>query len=191
MLVVEAWPTLKKFMLVLAFALMLAFVPNVARSYDWSKTPINSGYAVTTDWHGIEVPPGVPVTARAGTTDLSVETVWFRWLRPDGAEAWTIEVEWDGTLDTWEGQSVRVFFNSQTPIEAGDWGVQAIFYGEDGHGRGPLELPTEKVAIRARSFFAIPETPWGPLAVMLAMFGALGLFMMKKRRPIPLNVSNA
>ena len=175
---------MKKSILILAFVLAMALVPNVARSYDWSRTSIKSGYAITTDWHGTEVPQGESVTARAGTTDLSVEAVWFRWLRPDGKEAWAIEVSWDGTLDTWEDQSVRVFLNTQIPDEVGDWGVQAIFYNSEGHGRGPLDHPAEKVAIRARSFFTIPEVSLGTIAILLAMFGALGIFVTKKRRTI-------
>ena len=169
----------------LAVVLTIVLVPNVARSYDWSRTSIKSGYAVTTDWHGTDVPLGEPVTARAGTTDLSVETVWFRWLRPNGKEAWTVEVSWDGTSDTWIDQTVRVFVNTQIPEEVGDWGVQAIFSNSESHGRGPLPDSSEKVAIRARSFFAIPEVSFGTIEILITMFGALAIFAIKKKR-IPL-----
>ncbi len=114
---------------------------------------------MATDWPGIDVPLGESVTVRAGTTDLTVETVWFRWMRPDGREVWIVEVSWDGTSDTWNDQTVRVFMNTQVPLEIGDWNIQVVFSNDDGHGRGPLPDFTEKVAIRARSFFAIPKFP--------------------------------
>jgi len=159
---------------------ILVLVPKVS-AYDWSGTSINSGYAVTTDWHGKEVPLGEPVTARAGTTDLSIVTVWFRWLLPNGTEAWPpIEVT-TYTNDVWEGKTVRVFLNAQFPDEVGDWGVQVVFYNEDGNGQGPLPVPEEKVAIRARSFFAVPEVPFGTIAILVAMFGALGILAISKK----------
>ncbi len=159
-------------------------LPEVS-AYDWSKTSINSGYAITTDWFPNEVPIGEPVTARAGTTDLSIVKVWFRWLRPNGTEAWPpIEVT-TYTLDTWNGKTVRVFLNTQYPDEVGDWGIQAVFYDEDGHGTGPIQLQEPKLAIRARSFFAVPEVPLGTIAILIAMLGALAIFAIKKKR-IPL-----
>ena len=165
---------------VLMVSLLVAF-PKV-QAYDWSKTSINSGYAVTTDWHGTMVPLETTVTARAGTTDLSIETVWFRWMRPDETEAWPpIEVT-TYTLDTWNGKTVRVFINAQEPDEVGDWAVQVVFENSDGHGQGPLPEVSDKVAIRARSFFAIPEVSFGTIAILIAMFGALSAFAIKKKR---------
>lgn len=160
---------------------LLILLPEV-NAYDWSRTSIKSGYAVTTDWHGVEVPIGEPVTARAGTTDPSIVKVWFRWLLPNDTEAWPpIEVT-EYTLDTWEGKTVRVFLNTQIPDELGDWGVQGVFYDEGGHGQGPIPETEEKVAIRAKSFFAVPEVPFGTIAVLIAMFGALGILAIKKKR---------
>ena len=159
---------------------LVVLLPEV-NAYDWSKTPINSGYAITTDWFPNEVPIGEPVTARAGTTNLNITTVWFRWLRPDETEAWPPFEVTTYTNDTWEGKTVRVFLNTQYPDEVGDWGIQAIFYDEDGHGTGPLQLPDPKVAIRARSFFAVPEVPYGTIAIIIAMFGALTIFAIKKK----------
>lgn len=65
---------MRKSFLTLTVVLAMILVPNVARSYDFSRTAIKSGYAIIKDWHGVDVPLGEPIAARAGTTDLSVET---------------------------------------------------------------------------------------------------------------------
>jgi len=90
-------------------------------------------------------------------------------------------------MGEWNGQDVREFSNTQIPDVVGDWGVQGIFYDGEGQGRGPIPDQPEKTAIRARSFHAVPEV--ATIAAVLAMFGALGLFAIKKKRtsiPIPL-----
>jgi len=177
---------MKKLALTMAIFLTFAVVSNVL-AFDWSGTPINSGYAVTTDKHGMEVPLGTPVTAWAGTTDLSITEVKFRWLYPNGSEFDIVSVYWDDpdhtSVDEWEGQPVRQFNNTIIPNVVGDWGVQAIFYNSTGGpGRGPVPTQPYKVAIRARSFFAIPEVAIGTIAILISMFGALGFFAVRKKR---------
>jgi hypothetical protein len=151
-------------------------------TFDWSGTSINSGYALTTDWHGMEVPLGEAVTAWAGTTDLSIEEVKFRWLRHNGTEA-LMDVVTTYTEEWWEGLYVREFNATRVPDEVGDWGVQGVFYTEpaSGHGGGPIPSQSLKTAIRARSFFAVPEVPIGTMAVIIAMFGALSVFALKRK----------
>ena len=171
-----------KIVLIVAFFASLLIPISAVRAYDWSGTSINSGYAVTTDWHGEEVPIGTSVTARAGTTNLDIVEVKFRWLRPGGMEAWPPIPVTAYTQELWNGQTVRVFINAQTPNELGDWGVQAVFYDSDGNGIGPTPGQPDKIAIRATSFNAVPEVPFGTIAVLIAMFGALGIFAIKKKR---------
>jgi len=180
---------MKKLYLALAIVLAMTLVAGVTvvRAYDWSGTSINSGYAITTDWHGMEVPLGAPVTARAGTTNLNIIRVVFRWLKPDGTEAWPPhEVTPHSETDTWNSQPMLVFISIRNPDEVGDWAVQAIFYDSEGHGEGPLhEEATVKVSIRASSFFAIPEGPIGTISILLAMFVALGVIVVKRKSAIP------
>ncbi|MEM3759517.1 MAG: hypothetical protein QXZ02_00215, partial [Candidatus Bathyarchaeia archaeon] len=64
---------------ILLAGLSLAVV-NIANA-QWSA--LSSSYAITTNWHGKEVPLGESVTAWAGTTDPNVQEVLFRWKRPD------------------------------------------------------------------------------------------------------------
>ena len=172
---------MKKLALILAVFLAIAAVPNVLGTFDWTGTSINSGYAVTTDWHGEMVPYGEEVTAWAGTTNMDIEKVVFRWLRPDGTSAWN-DTDDSGDLVSWEGKQILEFNATRTLDEIGDWGVQAIFYDDGGHGWGPYPSEKEKVAIRARSFFQIPEVAIGTIAILIALFGALGAFVIVKRK---------
>ena len=178
---------------IIAIAAILASLlipfPRVQATFDWTGTPINSGYAVTTDWHGKEVPLGEEVTAWAGTTDSSIVEVKFRWMKPDGTDWWEYGT-YEGSQE-WpvgSGQIVYEWASSVTPTDStdlGDWGVQAVFYdatGEGGHGEGPIPEQPLKVAIRARSFFSVPEVSFGTIAILIAMFGALSIFAIKKKR---------
>jgi len=173
---------------VLALGVIVLLLPLVSvQAYDWSGASINSGYAVTTDWHGEMVPIGETVTAWAGTTDLTIVKVAFRWLRPGGTEAWPPVEATDYNDVEWDGLTVREFSSSEVPDELGDWGVQAVFYDDGGHGHGPVpnDDDAEKVAIRARSFFSVPEVPLGTITILIAMFGALGVLLAKKNiRPL-------
>ena len=153
----------------------------VGASAQWGA--INSGYAVTTDWHGKDVPLGTTITVKAGTTNLDVVEVKFRWLRPNGTEAWDPIPVTSYTEELWEGQIIRVFENARTPDTLGDWGVQAVFYDGGGNGVGPIPNQPEKIAIRATSFNMIPEIPIvGTAGAVVAMLLGLGLFY-KKRQP--------
>ena len=168
-------------------AMIVASIPLV-QAFDWSDpyNTLTSGYRVTTDQHGDEVQLGTPVTAWAGTTNMNIDEVKFRWLRPNGSEYVVVAVT-TFSMGTWVdgdgvAHDVREFSNTQTPDVVGDWGVQGIFYGDEGHGRGPIANQTEPTAIRARSFFSVPEVAIGTIAAVLAMFAALGLFAMRKKR---------
>jgi len=67
--------------LFLSASILLSLSFNLAHAH-WSA--INSGYAVTTNWHGKEVPLGQSVTAWAGTTNSSVYQVEFKWKNKTG-----------------------------------------------------------------------------------------------------------
>lgn len=172
---------MKKLALLLTIVLAIAAVPTVMGVFDWTGTAINSGYAVTTDWHGEMVPFGEPVTAWAGTTNLNVEEVKFRWLFPNGSEFLIVPVT-SYVDEEWNGLTVREFNNTQTLNVIGDWGVQGVFYDDEGQGQGPIPAQPYPVGIRARSFFHIPEVYLGTIVTLLAMFGALGIIAIKKKR---------
>jgi hypothetical protein len=157
----------------------------------------NSRYAVTTNWHGIEVPGGQVVVATAGTTDLNVIKVEFIWKNASEFIVWdeniTVSsmvthdvppnvpqevVEWAN--DQPAGVMYKYAQSSHTPTELGDWGVQVRFFGIARRARGS---DAEDFVVRATSFNLVPETPWGPIAISATLLGALGLFVFRKKLP--------
>jgi hypothetical protein len=158
-----------------------------------------SGYAVTTNWHGLDVPIGQSVVATAGTTDLGVTKVEFKWHYYDPSD----NVIFDEFVDIsasnhrttpdvppspippeitdWatdpSNAAIEYLFaqNTQTPNAIGEWGIQAIFYNAT-HVRS-----NNTIRIRATSFNSVPEVPLGTIAILVSMFGALGIYAIKKR----------
>nr|MDO8135457.1 hypothetical protein [Candidatus Njordarchaeum guaymaensis] len=168
-------------LVLVTFAISLVIVQAGVVQAQWSA--LNSGYAVTTDYHGKDVPPGTLVTATAGTTDDSVESVTFIWKDPDGNVMYTetdFTVESNGT--EWDGMLIYYAQSSYAPtVPLGDWGVQAVFMdsGHIKHGQGE-----DIVAIRATSFFVIPEVPFGTAVALLSLLGALVLVAQWQRKPL-------
>jgi hypothetical protein len=154
----------------------------------------NSGYAITTNWHGIDVPPGSTIVATAGTTDLTVTKIRFLWHAPDGTDPFdeTINIiplttpavppNVPPELTNWAiaNPGVQYLYAQSThgaTIE-GDWGIQAFFLDSGNIQQG---LGNSYVAIRAASFNAIPEVPViGSIGASIAMFA--GLAYKKKRK---------
>jgi len=165
----------------------------------WST--LSSGYAIWTNYHGIDVPPGTLVTATAGTTEhpdssahnklQNVTAVRFRWMPPEGSGLPDLyspiltdppkPLTWD-TTTTYDEWPVYTANDTQTLNALGDWGVQAWFYDSEGQLRN--ETGIEK--IRAVSVNVTPEIPVvgtaGAVAVMLLCLGLL--WHRKKKRPI-------
>jgi len=67
----------------------------------------------------------------------------------------------------------------------GDWGVQAFFRDSTGKDRAGL---TNVINIKATSFNAVPEVPFGTLAILTAMFGAIAIFAVRKKRVLHLPI---
>lgn len=144
----------------------------------WSA--INSGYAVTTNYHGIEVPPGTLVTATAGTTDTNVKNVTFLWKSPDKTVAYEEDVPVTSNGSTYEGKPIYYAQSSYRPDVLGDWGVQALFIGEGGTQKANHD---DVVKIRATSFNTIPDLPVvGTAGALVSMLFGLGLFLHKKKQ---------
>jgi len=142
---------------------------------------INSGYAVTTDYHGIEVPPGTLVTAIAGTTDPEVKNVTFLWKYPDNETVvYEVNVQVWTNGSTYDGEIIYYANSSYTPDAIGDWGVQALFIGENGKQKANHD---DVVMIRSTSFNTIPDLPVvGTAGAITTMLLGLGLFLRKKKK---------
>lgn len=159
---------------------------------------LNSGFAVTTDYHGADpIPQGTAVTAKAGfipekfDPPPNIEYIQFIWHNEtDGVEFdvdvypsdsptgdWLTEDWTDKSGTTW---TVYYLNNTQYPVTLGEWGVQAVFRGEGGSVQG-LDEMVPAFAIRATSFETIPEVPLGTITAVLAMLAAGTLFVVKKR----------
>lgn len=170
---------MKRYPLLLAMIFMgLLGMVNVAYA-PWST--LGTGYAITSNVHGVDVIPGTLVTVTAGSLDPNVVQVTFRWHMPNETvtREVTVPVFTNGTTGQWNDGStalVRFAVDSFRATVLGDWGVQAFFQGSLGSERAELE---HVVRIRATSLNVIPEVPFGTLTILVGMFGALGFFALK------------
>jgi len=146
----------------------------------YAGNSLGSGYAVTSDWHGKNVPPGTLVTVTAMTTDDTITQVTFLWKTPSGN---TIFTDVDNTREVdgqFEGKDIFTFSSAHTQNVTGDWGVQALFQGPDGKTKEGIE---EVVSIKATSFFVVPDIPViGTLGATGAALLGLVLFNARKKR---------
>jgi hypothetical protein len=139
-----------------------------------------SGYAVDSNYHGINVPAGANVIVTAYTTDIEVYQVTFLWKDPGGSTVWT-DVDNTATLgaEKYGGKDVYTFSSEHVPDMIGDWGVQALFQGPDGKTKEGIEFV---LAIRATSFNVIPEVPIiGTIGASAMMLLGLGFFVKRRR----------
>jgi len=155
---------------------------------------LNSGFAITTDYHEEHIEyilPATPVTAMAvfiveseSPLTPGVEWIQFIWRSPSGMERnQSVYPPFDET--TWtdkKGNTHKVFYlnDTFTPITQGPWGIQAIFRGENGTIKGQ-DTTDPAFGIKATSFTVIPEVPVGTIAAFLAMLGALSILAIKKK----------
>jgi hypothetical protein len=142
---------------------------------------LSTGYAIDSNYHGINVPPGANVIVTAYTTDADVYQVTFLWKNPGGNTVWT-DVDNTPTLEAeqYDGMNVYTFSSEHAPDVIGDWGVQALFQSPDGTTKESTEYV---VAIRATSFFVVPDFPMiGTLGSLGAMLLGLGLFIKRKSK---------
>jgi hypothetical protein len=149
---------------------------------------LSSGYYITTNYHGQEVPMGTLIIATAYTTDTRVDAVTFIWRQPDSSEAFRdsdVPVVSNGT--TFNGNAVYKATSSYTPlIVDGDWGVQAIFLGDGGKTVLGLDVD-DVIKIKATSFntfFVVPEFPIaGTAGSLLAMLAGFGYYIRSRKTP--------
>jgi len=145
---------------------------------------LGTGYAITSNYHGKDVPLMATVIVTSGTLDLRVTQVTFRWHRPDDTvvREVTIPVFTNGTTGQWNNGTtalIRYAIDSFRPDLPGDWGDQAFFRDSAGKNRAGIN---DVIKIKATSFNVVPEVPFGTAVILLSMFGALGIFAIKKKR---------
>jgi len=155
-----------KYVIVCVLFLLL---PISCANAGWSS--LNSGYAITTDYHGVEATVETLITATAGTTDTSITNVTFVWKYPNDTIAFEdvdIPVWSNGSKYPNENGSLIFYAQSSfAPTIEGEWGVQAYFKGSGGHLRGN---GTDIIAIKATSNdIVIPETS------IISVIGTLGV----------------
>lgn len=148
----------------------------------WST--LGTGYAITSNYHGKDAPLLATVTVTGCTLDQIVTQVTFRWHRPDDTvvREVTVPVFTNGTSGQWNDGTtalIRYAIDSFRPDVLGDWGVQAFFQDSAGKHKAGLN---NVIKIKATSFNVVPEVPFGTAAILLSMFGALGVFAIKKKR---------
>lgn len=178
-------------LLIIALILVTLLVASV--NAPWAT--LSSGYAIWTNYHGIDIPPGTEVIATAGTTEHpnssahnkrpNVTAVRFRWMPPEGSglpdfNSSLKTLTWDNSTH-YDGWPVYTANDTQTLNTYGDWGVQAWFYDSEGKLRN--EKGIEK--IRAVSVNVTPEIPFagtaGAAAIMLL---SLGFYLSKKKKQL-------
>lgn len=166
------------------FVLLSVLVTLFVSSYALSVYAIDpdgslkSGYAVTSNYHGVPVPPGAEVTVTAMTTDPKVDTVTFVWKNPADQIMRTVTKSVHSNGTRFNGKLVYYASDTFTPEAIGDWGVQAIF--KDVH-RFIIWQCTKIVARRSTSFNVIPEIPViGTVGASVAMVAGFAWKMKKK-----------
>ncbi len=181
------------FMILLALSSRPAFAEELKGTVKGSLNALDSGYAITRwPWNGGEILPGESVQVRACTTEPpypNATWVVFRWNQPDGGHWDTPPKVLTKSVDTWDAKPIWDAYDTQTLYMPGDWGVQALFCDEEGKLQGPNPYPI--VSIKAISYHVVPDVPFGTIATMLGMLGALGVFAIVKRKTtIPKNPSS-
>jgi len=164
-----------------AICSLLLLLPIACANAGWSS--LNSGYAVTSDYHGVEATIETVITATAGTTDVSIKNVTFVWKYPNDTVAFE-----DANVPVWsngtkypDGDGNLIFYaqSSFTPAVEGKWGIQAYFKDSGGHLRSN---GTDIIAIRATSNEIIPETSALGAAGALGIISIILIWLSYKRK---------
>ena len=181
---------------IILFVTLLIFADTNVTQASWSS--MNSGFAVTTNYHGLDVPFYEDVNATAGTDDSEVLEVEFLWKNPDDEIVWseTQGLSWITTpavpenvpqeVKDWAemnpGVNVGYAQSTYGDMDApGWWTIQAIFHGPTG------PKGQDQTKIKASSFFVIDEVPFGTIVVLLIPFGFLGIYAIKRKHSIPID----
>jgi hypothetical protein len=166
----------KTIILIVAGVLMLSALGIAYAAYP----SLGSGYAVDSNFHGINVPPGSNVVVTAYTTDMDVYQVTFIWKYPNEAVAFGPEVDNTAVAgDLYKGNPVNTFSSTHAVSVVGDWGVQALFQSPDGKTKESIDFV---ISTKATSFFVVPDIPvLGTVGSLAAMLLGLGIFIKRKK----------
>jgi hypothetical protein len=163
---------------------ILLFASNIIIFANATSTPdegsLNSGYAITNNYHGIDTPLGASVKVTAMTTNHDVDYVTFIWTNAAGQIKYqeNVNVFTNGT--TYNGKLVRYAVSTHTADSLGDWGVQGKFYDRSGFFFFGCD---ERLATKATSFNVVPEVPLlGTAGIAAAMVLGLTVFKAKKKQ---------
>jgi hypothetical protein len=161
--------------------LVLLLIGSFATSVYAANTTgsLSSGYAVTSNYHGEDVPLGANVIVTSMTTDSRVDKVTFIWKNAAGQVVFTETkpVFTNGTK--FNSKLVRYAISTYSPNTIGDWGVQVKFFDVYHFCRFTC---TVRLATRATSFNVIPEIPIiGTAGASIAMLA--GLTYKVRRKP--------
>ena len=151
----------------------------LANATSYNEGSLTSGYAVTSNYHGLNVPIGAEVVVTASTTNNRVDFVLFIWKDPAGHTVWqeAVKVTWDGTF--FNSEKVYSAQSTHKPEIVGDWGVQAKFFDEFNFCHFDFDI---RLATRATSFNVVPELPLiGTAGASVAMVLGLALFKAKRK----------
>lgn len=165
--------------------LLLASIPLLVNIVYAPWSTLGTGYAITSNYHGVDVLPGTPVTVTAGTLDPNVVQITFRWHMPNGSDRWetVVPVAPNGTTGEWNNGTVAPILYAQdtkVPDVLGDWGVQAFFQDSTGREKAGLD---DVLSIKATSFNSVPVIPLiGTAGSITAMLAGLGFFTLRKKR---------
>ena len=174
------------------FLVLISVTLLPSANAQWSA--IKSGYAITTNWHGQDVPVGAPITAWAGTTNENVYQIRFLWLDPEENIRYDATVTKDDIVNyttpdyptgapdeiiEWaeKNPNIEIWYanNAQTPDSVGEWTVKAWFYSPEGH-----LMNSTVTKIRATSFNTIPYVPIGTVAIVLLILAAFTTFTTRR-----------
>ncbi len=161
----------------------IVFAADISGTTIGSLNALGSGYGIGRwPYSSGDVPLGSSVQVRVATTDPNITHVVLLWKANDVTIYTTGKLPMTDSGDTWGSLPINDTLNAQVLSVAGDWGVQAYFYDNWDAPFENSKYSTDKVAIRAISFHpnVIPEIPYGTIATLITMMGALYVFYIKR-----------
>jgi hypothetical protein len=143
-----------------------------------NQNSLSSGYAITNNYQGKDVPLGTSVNVTAMTTNCDVNFVTFIWKNAAGVIVYQEDVYVHTNGTRYNGQLVKYASSVQVANSLGDWTVIGKFYDEHGFWFWTCD---DLLATRSTSFNVVPEVPLlGTAGIAAAM--ALGFTVYKKKK---------
>ncbi len=141
---------------------------------------LSTGYAITNNYQGKDVPLGASVNVTAMTTNCDANFVTFIWKNAAGVIVYqeNVDLKTNGTRYNGYGPLIKYASSVQVADSLGNWNVEGNFYDEHGFW---FWTCNDWLAMRSTSFNVVPEVPLlGTAGIAAAM--ALGLTVYKKKK---------